>query len=330
MPKGKIEIIGEIACAHEGDFKKLKKLARIAADAKVDYIKFQILKADKLVTKKHHEYKIFKKVEFSEKEWMDIAKYCKELKLKILADVFDLESFNIAKKMGVSGYKIHSTNLSDPYLIKPIAKTKKLVLLSASGAKKDEIEKATNLIKNEGNKNIVLMHGFQSFPTKFEETNLNKIPKLKKEFKLEVGIQDHVDAESNMAMIIPLLAVVEGCVLVEKHFTINRKEKGTDYESSLNPDELKKLVKDVRLMSIILGKDSFELSKDELKYRKLMKKSIVAARSITKGEKIEFKDIEFKRAENLGLHPENTDRLTNKKAKRDINTDELILESMVE
>jgi len=326
----KIKVIAEVACAHEGDFKRLKKFVQFASEAKVDYIKFQVLKADKLVTKNHHEYNLFKKIEFSEEKWLNIAKYCKELKLKILADVFDNESFDIAKKMGVKGYKIHSTNLSNPYLLKPVAKTKKLILLSVSGATRDEIKRAIQKNKKEGNKNIILMHGFQSFPTKIEETSLNMIPRLKKEFKLEIGIQDHIDAESHMAMIMPLLGIAKGCIIVEKHFTLNRKKKGIDYESSLNPNELKKLTNDIRLMSLILGNDSFNLSKDEIKYRAQMKKSIVAAGNITKGAKIKFKDLEFKRAINLGLSPGNAELLVNKKAKKDINIDELVLLNMVE
>ncbi|OGM01761.1 hypothetical protein A3K72_01050 [Candidatus Woesearchaeota archaeon RBG_13_36_6] len=324
--KEKIFVIAEVAGAHEGDLNLMKRLIEIASEANVDAVKFQIFRADELVTKDHPKYKGFKQKEFSEQEWLKIGKYAKNKDLIIMADVFDNESVDIARQIGTKAYKIHSTNLSNPFLLHKVAETKKSVMLGVGGSTKKEIEEAIEILKNNGTKEIALVAGFQSFPTKLEESNLNQIEYLKKEFQLPVGYADHCDAESKMVMILPLLAIAKGASFIEKHFTDDRSKKGTDYYSALNPEELKQLVIDIKKTEKTFGRSDMNFSKDEIKYRDMMKKFIVARTNIKKGEVITLNKISFKRTTKKGMFPKEAQKIVSKKTKRDIKRDELIME----
>ena len=140
------------------------------------------------------------------------------------------------------------------------------------------------------------MHGFQNFPTELENVNLNKVESLKNEYNLPIGIQEHVEAGSIMSMITPLLAIAKGCVLIEKHFTLDRSLNESDYYSSLNPNELKQFVELVNKTLIVFGSDSFEMCDKELEYRYLLKKSIYTSRNIKMGEAFTLENICFKRS----------------------------------
>ncbi len=318
------KVIGEVAGAHDGSMEKMKKLVEIASEANVDAIKFQIFRAEKLVTRNHPKYEGFKQKEFSKEEWGEVIQYAKSKGLVVFIDVFDKESFEIAEENNVEGYKVTSTVLSDVYLLKDIAKTGKTVLIGMGGSSYDEVKDALRMFENN---EVVIIAGYQNFPTKIEDTNLNLIPYLKKEFGKLVGYSDHCDAETEMAMIVPLLTYVYGGCLIEKHFTIDRSLKGTDYYSSLNPDELKRLVENVKEVSKTFGRgDLEEHSEEEEEYRLKMKKFIVAVRDINEGEELKFDMIEFKRSVDIGLLPKETERLLGKSFVKSKKKDDVILE----
>ena len=124
-----IYIIGEIASAHEGRISILKKLLKNGSKTGVDALKVQIFKADELVAKSHPKYKSFHEIELTESEWKTAFSYAKKLKIQLIADVFDIPSLKLAKKLGAIAFKIHSTNLTNPYLLKEVSKRKNLFLL---------------------------------------------------------------------------------------------------------------------------------------------------------------------------------------------------------
>ena len=320
-------LIAEVAGAHDGIEENMISLIKSAGKAKADAIKFQIFNAEQLVIPEHPKYEGFKAKEFSLEKWIEFSKLCSKNGLKVMLDVFDLKSLEYSKKMeNVIGYKIHSTIISDPYLVREIAKTGKTIIIGTGGSNSRELREAIEICREEGNEDLVLMAGFQSFPTKLSDSNLNQITALADKFKLPVGYSDHCDAETKMAMIMPLLAVSKGAVIVEKHFTNDRSLKKTDYFSSLNPDELKQLFVDIReLDDVIMGKvDIDTFSDDELNYRKTMKKYIVASRDIKKGEKLSLDCFEFKRTNEPGLMVSDAQYLIGKEVLEDIKQNELI------
>jgi sialic acid synthase SpsE len=317
-------VIAEVAGAHEGSIEKIKDMIRIASDSKVDAIKFQIFKTDKLVVKNHPKYDSFKKKEFSKKEWLNLIGYAKKLNLAVMADIFDRESLIISEEGGVDGYKVHSTILSDISLIEEIAETKKPILISVGGSTYSEIKEVFKIFKKAKNK-IFFMIGYQSFPTKIEDSNLNLISYFKKKFNCFVGYADHCDANKEIAMILPLLAIAKGARLIEKHFTVDRSLKGTDYFSALNPDELKEMVRKIRIVEKTFGRSLLDgFSQDEEEYRVKFKKYIVASRKIKKGEKLSMNLLEFKRTTKSGILPKEAKIIINKTVNRDIKEDETI------
>ncbi|MFC2066180.1 N-acetylneuraminate synthase family protein [Chloroflexota bacterium] len=317
-------IIAEVAGSHDGDLKAAKKLVGVAAECAVDAIKFQVIRADELVVARHPKYQSFKKVEFRQDEWLELLDYTQKYDLIILVDVFDIPSLELMTRPEVKGYKVHLTNIADPSLLSAVAKTAKPVFLATGGAKREEIEAAIDVLRSNGGNNIILMHGYQGYPTKLEDVNLRKMSGLKDIFHLPVGFLDHVDAETDMAMIVPVVAIAWDAAAIEKHITLDRSLKGRDYYSSLNPDELKPLVENIRQIEKILGTDSFEFSPGEFKYRSEVMKNIVARMPIAKGTKISEEMLAFKRSE-PGLPPTEAANLIGRIARVDIRKDECVI-----
>ena len=289
-----IFIICEIAQAHSGSFSEAKKLIKAASVAGADAIKFQIVYPDELLVPNHDSYGLFSKTAFTDAQWRTLFRLSHRAGLKIFADVFGNKSLALLSKNSVDGFKIHSTEIKNLSLIKQIAAQNKLVLLSTSGSTLKEIQKAL-LILRQGNSEVVLLHGFQGYPTSIEDTNLRKIIALQRKFHMPTGFADHISGGSAYKNDICLMALAIGCAVLEKHMTLDRKKKGYDYYSSINPDEFKKFVERVRNMELALGAESLSMTAPEKQYRISSKKHVVAARDLEIGNIIIEDDIAMKR-----------------------------------
>jgi sialic acid synthase SpsE len=323
-------VIAEMACGHEGKLDLAKKMIKITATANADAIKFHMESTEDYIVPQHEDYEISKKLQFTRKEWKELFQLARKNKLLKISMPNDVPSVQIAKENMSDGYYIHSANLSDEPLVKEIAKLRKPIFVGTGASALEEIEKAIKIIKSFGNKKIILMHGFQAYPTKIEDTHLKFLKRLKEKFNLHVGFADHVDGESELCSIVPLLAIPYGAVVLEKHFTIDRKLKLVDYQSAMNPDEFKNFIRNLRFIEKALGTyGPHKLSEDELNYRKRVKKNIVAAIDIKKGEKITEKMIAFKRSK-PGISPLEVKKVVGKIARRDILKNENIRWEMLE
>ena len=294
FPNNKIFIIAEMANSHEGDLSIAKEITKYAAKAGANAIKFQKFTAQELAEPAHENYNLYKKLEMSIKEWEELISFAKTNNLKVFVDVFGVRSARQISKFGIDGFKIHSSDISNPPLLRTLANTKKPILLSTAGCHLNEIDEASKMLLKKY-KEIVLMHGFQDYPTKIYDLNLLRILKLKEKYNFPIGIMDHISGNSEMALIVPLLAIMLGAKVVEKHLTLDRSKKGLDYYSALNPQEFKKLVNYIRLTEKTLGSDNFILSKNELAYRLTHKKNPIARQHIRKGTELREKMFEFKR-----------------------------------
>jgi len=290
----KIFVIAEMANSHEGDIKVAKKIVEAAAKAGADAIKFQKFTPNELAEPDHEYYSLYRRLQMSLKEWKELINFAKLQKLKVFVDVFGLESAKQVSKLNIDGYKIHSADISNPQILKFLSNVNKPVLLSAAGCLPNEIDTALSIIKKTP-KEIVLMHGFQGYPTQLEDLNLSRIQSLKAKFGLPVGLMDHVAGDSQMAVLIPSLGVSLGATIIEKHITLDRSKKGLDYYSALNPNEFKKMVSLLRMTKKSLGKSTFELVDNELKYRLVHKKNSIAKIPIKKGTKLHEGLFDFKR-----------------------------------
>jgi len=321
-------IIAEVAGSHEGDLGIARRMVEIAAECGVDAIKFQVFQADELVVAAHPKHKTFKEREFQPDEWLELIKYTVDFDLIFLADVFDEPSLEMMDRPEVKGYKIHLTNLTNPYMLSKVARTKKPIFLATGGATIAEIEAAIETIKAEKNNDIVLMYGYQAYPTKLEEINFKYMAKLRQLFQLPAGFLDHVDGGTEMAIIIPLVSLAWGACAIEKHFALDRSLKGVDYQSALNPDKLKLMVQNIREVESTFGSAKHELSLEELKYRNEVVKHIVARKPIPRGAEITLEMLAFKRSE-PGLSPSEAPNIIGKTAKANIEKDEVITRDKV-
>ena len=230
---------------------------------------------------------------------------------------------------GIDFIKIHPTDMLNPFMLKHVAKEDVPIILSAGGCTFDEVESALNIVKDNGGEVVCIVYGFQNFPTKLEDTNMLVLKSLKERFGLPVGFHDHIDAEDELALYLPLVAVGLGATLIEKHITDDRSKKGFDYHSSLEPHEFKRMVEILRRVEKSMGDGKLCLSDAEKNYRERMMKKIVASRTIPKGKVIEMEDITFKRAKG-GIYPNEFQKIVGRKSRVEIKEDEVITPEKVE
>ena len=289
-------IIAETACGHDGNFNKLKTLIEIAKKSGSKAIKFQIYKLEERANKKTKEEKIFKKLLLSNEEWKKAVNLAHKKDLFVFADIFGYESLNLAEKIKVDAYKIHSEDTLNFNFIKKVIKTNKIAMIGVGGSHRIEIKSLLDYLKNKKLINkVILMTGVQTFPTPLKAHSISEISDLiskYSKYNIKVGFSDHVVGGSEESFLLPLMALSAGAVVVEKHFTTNRKLKQTDYHSSLNQNELKLFLKKIEKFKQIL-KPSNNFSKWERSYRKMFKKSPVITKNKLSGDIIKSNEISY-------------------------------------
>ena len=322
-------VVAETANAHQGDFGQAKALVRAAADAGADAVKIQFIRADALVVKGHPRHAHFKKLEFYDEQWAELFRLAQSVGLPVLADVFDAAGVETLVRLGVAGLKLHAGDTCHAALIHRVAEAQLPVFLSAGGAFPDELERAIEQLRMNGPCPIVLMHGYQAYPTDDSDLHLRRLVTLKELFNLPVGLQDHVDGASPKAMLAPQLALGLGLSVIEKHLTLDRAAKGIDYYSSLNPDEFRRMVRGIREAEILLGAPRLAMSEQEQAYRRHVRKVLVAAKPIRRGELFRAERLTGKRAD-VGLSLDLLPRVVGRRAKETMYPDQPIRPEWVE
>lgn len=326
-------IIAEMACSHEGDPALAQKIIDGAGRAGADAIQFQIWALKDMVVPHHADYEMLTRIELSRDGWKDLAAYAKQRypEMQIIACVYERSSVDFAETLAVDAYKIHSADLSNPYLIQHVAQTSRRIDLSVGASTISEIQSALHWIgesrADATRSNVWLMYGYQGFPTPTDAINLSYMAKLKQLFELPVGYQDHSDANTNAAFSLPAAAVGMGVDVLEKHITHDRSYKGIDHEAALNPDEFVRFVEMVREIDAAKGVSTPRaFSPEELKYRKYSKKSLVASRDLREGQTVGEEDLLYMRADSLGLPPDQASRLIGRTTRKPIPAYHLITE----
>lgn len=311
-------IIAELACAHDGSLEQAKKMIDVAVNSGADIVQLLIYSLEDSYSPYNPNYELISKLHLSKEEWAELVNYSKQKGIPTSANVQDIASAKLIQELDVDMLKIHSCDVFNTDLVGFVARMNKPMIVTIGALLLEEIKELVNFIKAQGNDQIILMYGYQNYPTKTEGLNMKLIQSLKKELKLPVGYADHTDGGSELALTIPLVAAALGADLLEKHITINRSLKGTDYESSLDPPVFKKFVLDLKKVHEALGDGVFgKLSEDRRKYR-TVSKSIVACRNIAKGEVITEEMITFMEAMPGGLPPADKNKIIGKKTIKDI------------
>ncbi len=323
-------VLAEVASAHGGSAETALKMLDAAFKMGADGIKFQLFRSDLLVVRRHPGRKDFDQIELTAKEWKRILKAAKASGLAVMAEAFDAPSLEMAAEAGVDGYKVHTTDMENPDFIRAVGKLGKPVFFATGGVPEEAIQEA---LDRAGKAPIGLLHGFQTFPTPIEEIRFADLARWKERFRVPIGFLDHTDGGSAFALVAPALAVSYGADLVEKHFTLDRSEKGFDYQSSLNPEDFYRMVELLRQAERARGDGAATVSDGAQRYHRLMARSIVAAALIPRGEVLTAPMLAFKRTDirfEPGFAPRDSDRVIGRRAARPIQADETIREEMLE
>ncbi len=292
----KVKVIAEIANAHMGDPVRLTKLIIAAANSGADGVKFQWFKYDSLATPDFIYYQTYIDLSIDKKIWADSLTLAKDLGLEVWVDIYDEWGVEVLAELEslVDGLKLPTTVIQSNTLVQALKKFEKPVLIGVGGWYEEEIDKQLPYIKNNFKGQIILMHGFQGYPTRTEDSNLRRLAYLKQRYQLEVGFADHEDADHEMAIDLPVYAYLLGAGIIEKHITIGRSSKGLDYYSALEPNEFKVMVEKLRRAEIVLG--SLDIKEAERKYLEDSSLKIVSKQGISPGEIITDEKIRYKRS----------------------------------
>lgn len=298
-------IIAEAGVNHNGDITLAKQLIDVAADAGVDYVKFQTFKASKLVSQKakkadyqnentgnanESQLQMLQKLELSEEDHHLLIAYSASKNVQFFSTAFDLDSLDFLKHLGLKLFKIPSGEITNlPYLEK-VAKIAKEIIISTGMCTMEEIGEAIEVIKKISNVRITVLHCNTEYPTPYHDVNLLAMNEIKNVFNVEIGYSDHT-----LGIEVPIAAVALGAKVIEKHFTLNRTLPGPDHAASLEPLELKNMVLAIRNIEKALGNGKKKPSNSEIKNISIARKSIHLAVPKAKGEIISEKDLEMLR-----------------------------------
>ena len=264
---------------------------------------------------------MLKKLELTDAMHKACLKECKRKKIIFISSAFDIESLNYLKKFNLSYFKVPSGEITNIPYLKVLARFRKKIILSTGMSSIHEISKAIKTLRKNGTKknNIILMQCTSAYPTPYNEINLNVINSLKNKFKLNVGFSDH-----SLGVQASIAAVALGAKFIEKHFTLNKKLKGPDHKASLDPKELKFMVKSIRIVEQTLGDKIKKITKSEKNNINIIRKSIVAKKNIKKGEKFTKENITTKRPQG-GLSPLYWEKTIGRVAIKNFNYNDFII-----
>lgn len=328
----KVFIIAEAGVNHNGDIKIAKQLVDAAAIAGTDAVKFQTFKAEKLVCKdagkaeyqvettgsSETQYEMLKKLELSVQMHKELIQYCKEKNIMFLSTPFDIDSIRLLADLDMQVFKIPSGEITNLPYLREIAKLQRKVILSTGMSSLDEVKAATEALRKNGTQDITLLHCNTQYPTPVSDVNLLAMVKMGEELGVPVGYSDHTQGIE-----VPLAAVALGACAIEKHFTLDKNMDGPDHKASLEPQELRQMVEGIRKIEQALGNGIKQASPSESDNKDIVRKSIVAARSIKKGELFTEENLTTKRP-GTGINPMRWDDIIGKAAPVDYQTDDMI------
>lgn len=300
-------IIAEAGSNHNGDLRMAKRLVRAAAKAGADAIKFQLFTPE---LSNNSEVKNILKRYMFKKEWLEtLLQYALDQEILFLATPFDKEAVDLLESIAVPVHKVSSGDVTYHSLLAYVARIKKPIFLSVGMATDSEIATALKIMNSAGaDKKIVLLHCVSSYPAKPEDAFLERIKQLRKNFRIPVGYSDHT-----IGIHISLSSIAYGACVIEKHFTLDRKQEGPDHSFAIEPGELRDLVSLVGDIEKARGENlSMPLACERLGLE-FGRRSVYAARNIPAGAPIREQDIKVVRPVE-GIPADQYDRILGKKA----------------
>jgi N-acetylneuraminate synthase/N,N'-diacetyllegionaminate synthase len=332
IPYTKVFIIAEAGVNHNGDLRKAFRLIDAAVAAGCDAVKFQTFKAEKLVSinaskaryqkittgEKGSQFEMLKKLELDKSQHQQLSRHCRRQGIIFLSTPFDENSVDLLEQIGVSIYKVPSGEITNLPLLKYVALKKKPIILSTGMSTLEEVKRAVKTITSAGNSRITVLHCVTAYPAPVEQANLRAIQTLAGSLKLPVGYSDHTEGLDAV-----LAAVALGARVIEKHFTLDKNLPGPDHKASLEPGELKEMVARIRLLEKALGDGIKRPVPCEIENITVVRKSVIAAHTLIKGQKISRGDLAIKRPGN-GIQPADINKVIGCKVRKNIEADKVL------
>jgi len=326
ISKGKATyIIAEMSGNHNQDFNQAVKIIEAAKEAGADAVKLQTYTPDTITIDCDNEffrikgtiwegktlYDLYREA-YTPWEWQpQLKKVANDLGMDLFSTPFDHTAVDFLEKMDVPVYKVASFELVDLPLLRKIAQTGKPIIMSIGMATLAEIDEAVGAIREAGGNQLALLKCTSAYPAPPEEMNLRTIPHLSEAFCVPVGLSDHT-----LGSAVSVAAVSLGACIVEKHFTLSRKDPGPDSTFSSEPHEFKEMVDAIRVTEEALGKVSYEITEKQRESR-VFRRSLFVVKDIKEGEKFTEENVRSIRP-GYGLHTRYLEVILGRKAKNDI------------
>jgi sialic acid synthase SpsE len=333
MNNKSVLIIAEMAWAHDGSIDKAIAIMKAAKEAGADAVGIHVTDIPAYMVphygsgegrvsagKEHMKvYQYLQDINLTTNNWIDFAAAARATGIALCVMPNDNVSLEFCERsIQPEYYVLSAAAFVEAEFIKAVAQTGRHTILRIGGATMGEIESAVNIFRAHEGRSVTLLHGFQNYPTKLEDTNIRQMESLHELFGVPVGLADHIDGGDPIAKAVPLLALALGAKCLEKHITWDRAEKGEDFEAALNPQDFKEFVSFVRAGEIALGERHWgELSAAAERYRNVSRKRMVAVHAIPSGTVLRREDITFKRAD-VGISPSQLEAVVGRTLKNDL------------
>jgi len=323
-------IIAEIGANFDGDIKKAKKLIEAAKECGADCAKFQSFKAEKIVSASGFSkmqlkgvhgswgrpvHEVFRDAEFPRELHKEIKEYCDSIGIDFSTSPYDFEAVDLCEQLDLPFIKIGSGEITWLEMLEYIAKKNRPMFLATGDATLSEIDEAIRTIESTGNTNLVLMQCITNYPSKIESANINVLKTYQTAFNIITGYSDH-----SPGPVVALGAVALGAKVIEKHFTLNKKDIGPDHPHSMDVNEFKIMVDYIRELEKAMGSTRKVVVEEESETVYVQRRGLYSTRFIPKGKKIEEEDITVLRPA-LGIYPKYKDIVIGRVASKDIEAD---------
>lgn len=343
MPKSSshrhVFIIAEAGVNHNGEMANARRLVDVALESGADAVKFQLFSSDELVKRdapkadyqkqvgrvEESQMEMLRMLELTVEQQAELSRYCAQLGIVFMTSAFSIPMLRHLPDLGVRHVKVPSGEITNlPYLQAVACLPCEEIILSTGASDISEVDAAVSAIIAAGaqRERITLLHCNTEYPSPLHDVNLRAMVTLQEKFGVRVGYSDHTTS-----LLVPVAAVALGATCIEKHFTLDKSLSGPDHRASLEPGELREMVRNIRATELILGDGRKYASSSEIKNRDVVRKSIVAKRLIRKGEIFTNENLTAKRP-GSGMSPMSWELLLGKPASKEYQLDEFIMENV--
>jgi N,N'-diacetyllegionaminate synthase len=331
-------VIAEAGVNHNGDLGRALELVDAAAAVGADAVKFQTFDPSELASqaapladyqqtgarREAGQVQMLERLRLPDEAFTVVAERCAQHGIVFLSSPFDERSADLLEELGVPAYKVGSGEVTNLPFLRSLAGRGRPLLVSTGMATLAEVEEVVGLVREAGAPALALLHCVSSYPAPAEEANLRAMDTLRRAFDVPVGYSDHC-----LGMDVSLAAVALGAAILERHFTIDRCLPGPDQALSLEPSELAELVQRIRMLEAALGDGVKRPQPSEGENLGVARRSIVAARSMQAGERIDLDSLAVKRPGG-GLAPSRLESVIGARLVMPIEVDELLTDAHLE